>query len=117
MLGEERVHALEIRARRVYDGAGAARRGSSRRARRDQRSSHDEAQGSWSHVRILAGPGSSREIRSMLAQIGRRALAGAAVGAGVMTLRVFLVHLVAGGPMERRLGPSATPARCAAAPP
>jgi len=50
----------------------------------------------------------------MLAQIGRRALAGAAVVAGVLTLTFFLVQLAPGDPVERLLGPTATPAQLAA---
>ena len=50
----------------------------------------------------------------MLAHLGRRMLAGAAVVAGVLTLTFFLVQLAPGDPVERLLGPTATPAQLAA---
>src|SRR5690349_24695851 len=50
----------------------------------------------------------------MLAHLGRRILAGAAVVAGVLTLTFFLVQLAPGDPVERLLGPTATPAQLAA---
>ncbi|HYL22616.1 MAG TPA: ABC transporter permease [Gemmatimonadales bacterium] len=50
----------------------------------------------------------------MLAQLGRRALAGAAVVAGVLALTFLLVQLAPGDPVERLLGPTATPAQLAA---
>ena len=50
----------------------------------------------------------------MLAQLGRRAVAGAAVVVGVVTLTFFLVQVAPGDPVERLLGPSATPAQLAA---
>ena len=50
----------------------------------------------------------------MLAQLGRRALAGAAVVAGVLALTFLLVQLAPGDPVERLLGPAATAAQLAA---
>ena len=50
----------------------------------------------------------------MLALLGRRALAGAMVVAGVVTLTFFLVQLAPGDPVERLLGPTATAAQLAA---
>jgi peptide/nickel transport system permease protein len=50
----------------------------------------------------------------MLAHLGRRMLAGASVVAGVLTLTFFLVQLAPGDPVERLLGPTATPAQLAA---
>ena len=50
----------------------------------------------------------------MLAHLGRRILAGAAVVAGVLTLTFFLLQLAPGDPVERLLGPTATPAQLAA---
>ena len=50
----------------------------------------------------------------MLAQLARRALAGAAVVVGVVTLTFLLIRLAPGDPVERLLGPTATPAQLAA---
>jgi peptide/nickel transport system permease protein len=50
----------------------------------------------------------------MLAHLGTRALAGAVVVAGVVTLTFLLVRLAPGDPVERLLGPTATPAQLAA---
>jgi peptide/nickel transport system permease protein len=50
----------------------------------------------------------------MLAHLGSRALAGAVVVAGVVTLTFLLVRLAPGDPVERLLGPTATPAQLAA---
>jgi len=50
----------------------------------------------------------------MLTQLGRRALAGAGVVAGVLALTFLLVRLAPGDPVERLLGPTATPAQLAA---
>lgn len=50
----------------------------------------------------------------MLAQLGRRALVGAAVVAGVLAVTFGLVQLAPGDPVERLLGPTATPAQLAA---
>ncbi|HVH68473.1 MAG TPA: ABC transporter permease [Gemmatimonadales bacterium] len=47
----------------------------------------------------------------MLAQLVRRATAGAAVVAGVVTLTFLLLRLAPGDPVERLLGPTATPAQ------
>jgi peptide/nickel transport system permease protein len=47
----------------------------------------------------------------MLAQFARRAAAGAAVVAGVVTLTFLLMRLAPGDPVERLLGPTATPAQ------
>ncbi|PYP96202.1 MAG: hypothetical protein DMD34_05795 [Gemmatimonadetes bacterium] len=44
----------------------------------------------------------------MLAHLGARALAGALVVAGVVTLTFLLVHAAPGDPVERLLGPTAT---------
>ncbi len=44
----------------------------------------------------------------MLSALARRALSGAAVVAGVVTLTFFLLHLAPGDPAERLLGPTAT---------
>ena len=50
----------------------------------------------------------------MLAHLGTRALAGAVVVAGVVTLTFLLVRLAPGDPVERLLGPTTTPAQLAA---
>jgi peptide/nickel transport system permease protein len=50
----------------------------------------------------------------MLATLGRRAIAGLAVVAGVVTLTFVLLHLAPGDPAERLLGATATPAQFAA---
>src|SRR6266513_983444 len=50
----------------------------------------------------------------MLAQLGTRTLAGAVVVAGVVTLTFLLVRLAPGDPVERLVGPTATPAQLAA---
>lgn len=50
----------------------------------------------------------------MIARLARRLLAGAAVVAGVVTLTFLLVRLAPGDPVERLLGPTATPAQVAA---
>ncbi len=47
----------------------------------------------------------------MLAHLGTRTLAGAVVVAGVVTLTFLLVRLAPGDPVERLLGPTATPAQ------
>jgi peptide/nickel transport system permease protein len=47
----------------------------------------------------------------MLAALGRRAIAGLAVVAGVVTLTFVLLHMAPGDPAERLLGPAATPAQ------
>jgi len=44
----------------------------------------------------------------MLARVGQRAAAGAAVVAGVVTLTFFLLHLAPGDPAARLLGPAAS---------
>jgi peptide/nickel transport system permease protein len=49
----------------------------------------------------------------MLAALGRRAIAGLAVVAGVVTLTFVLLLLAPGDPAERLLGPAATPAQLA----
>ncbi|MGH7607150.1 MAG: ABC transporter permease [Gemmatimonadales bacterium] len=50
----------------------------------------------------------------MLARLGHRLLTGLAVVLGVVTLTFFLLHLAPGDPVERLLGPTATPAQLAA---
>ena len=50
----------------------------------------------------------------MLAHLGARALAGALVVAGVVTLTFLLVHAAPGDPVERLLGPTATAGQLAA---
>jgi len=50
----------------------------------------------------------------MLTHLGTRTLAGAVVVAGVVTLTFLLVRLAPGDPVERLLGPTATPAQLAA---
>src|SRR6266699_3571304 len=50
----------------------------------------------------------------MLAHLGTRTLVGAVVVAGVVTLTFLLVRLAPGDPVERLLGPTATPAQLAA---
>ena len=50
----------------------------------------------------------------MLAHVGTRTLVGAIVVAGVVTLTFLLVRLAPGDPVERLLGPTATPAQLAA---
>ncbi len=50
----------------------------------------------------------------MLAHVGTRTLVGAVVVAGVVTLTFLLVRLAPGDPVERLLGPTATPAQLAA---
>jgi peptide/nickel transport system permease protein len=50
----------------------------------------------------------------MLVPLTRRALAGAAVVAGVVTLTFLLLRLAPGDPVERLLGPTATPEQLAA---
>jgi len=50
----------------------------------------------------------------MLAQLGRRVVAGGAVVAGVLTLTFWLVQLAPGDPVQRLLGPTGTPAQIAA---
>ena len=50
----------------------------------------------------------------MVAQLARRLLAGAAVIAGVVTLTFLLLRLAPGDPVERLLGPTATPGQIAA---
>ncbi len=50
----------------------------------------------------------------MLARLVRGAVAGLAVVAGVVTLTFFLLRLAPGEPVERLLGPAATPAQIAA---
>src|SRR6266581_852779 len=110
--GEQRVHALEVRPRCVDHGATAVR--GSRAARRDHHPSGHQPQRSSPHARILAGPGGTREIRRMLAHLGTRTLVGAVVVAGVVTLTFLLVRLAPGDPVERLLGPTATPAQLAA---
>lgn len=50
----------------------------------------------------------------MLAALARRAVIGLAVVAGVVTLTFFLLRLAPGDPVERLLGPAATPAQVAA---
>lgn len=49
----------------------------------------------------------------MLASLTRRALAGLLVVAGVVTLTFFLLRLAPGNPVERLLGPTATPEQLA----
>src|SRR5438445_305432 len=110
--GEQRVHALEVRPRCVHHGATAVR--GSRAARRDHHPSGHQPQPSSPHARILAGLGGSREIRRMLAHLGTRTLVGAVVVAGVVTLTFLLVRLAPGDPVERLLGPTATPEQLAA---
>src|SRR3989441_2898624 len=110
--GEQRVDALEVRPGCVPPGATAVR--GSRAARRDHHPSGPQPQRSSPHARILAGPRGSREIRRMLAHLGTRTLAGAVVVAGVVTLTFLLVRLAPGDPVERLLGPTATPAQLAA---
>src|SRR5216683_55802 len=106
---EQRIHALEVRSRRVYHGATAVR--GSLPARRDHQTPSHQPQRSLPHARILAGLRRSREIRRMLAHLGTRTLAGAVVVAGVVTLTFLLVRLAPGDPVERLLGPTATPAQ------
>src|SRR5690349_217040 len=50
----------------------------------------------------------------MLAQIGRRMVAGGGVLAGVLTLTFWLVQLAPGDPVQRLLGPTGTAAQIAA---
>jgi peptide/nickel transport system permease protein len=50
----------------------------------------------------------------MLAQIGRRMVAGGVVVAGVLTLTFWLVQLAPGDPVQRLLGPTGTAAQIAA---
>ena len=50
----------------------------------------------------------------MLAHLGTRTLVGAIVVAGVVTLTFLLVRLAPGDPVERLLGPTATPTQLAA---
>lgn len=50
----------------------------------------------------------------MLRALARRALAGAGVVAGVVVLTFLLLHAAPGDPVERLLGPSATPEQLAA---
>jgi len=50
----------------------------------------------------------------MFARLARRAATGLAVVAGVVTLTFFLLRLAPGDPVERLLGPAATPAQLAA---
>ena len=50
----------------------------------------------------------------MLTHLGTRTLAGAVVVAGVVTLTFLLVRLAPGDPVERLLGPTATPAQLVA---
>jgi peptide/nickel transport system permease protein len=50
----------------------------------------------------------------MLAALARRVVIGLAVVAGVVTLTFFLLRLAPGDPVERLLGPAATPAQVAA---
>ena len=50
----------------------------------------------------------------MLAHLGTRAVAGALVVAGVVTLTFLLVHAAPGDPVGRLLGPTATPGQLAA---
>jgi peptide/nickel transport system permease protein len=50
----------------------------------------------------------------MLVQLARRALTGAAVVFGVVTSTFLLLRLAPGDPVERLLGPTATPAQLAA---
>src|SRR5207247_559613 len=61
------------------------------------------------HARILAGVVWAREIPRMLAALVRRSVTGLAVVAGVVTLTFFLLQLAPGDPVERLLGPAATP--------
>src|SRR5216110_47182 len=49
----------------------------------------------------------------MLAHLGTRTLIGAIVVAGVVTLTFLLVRLAPGDPVERLLGPTATPEQLA----
>ena len=50
----------------------------------------------------------------MLTHLGTRALAGAIVVTGVVTLTFLLVRLAPGDPVERLLGPTATPTQLGA---
>jgi peptide/nickel transport system permease protein len=50
----------------------------------------------------------------MLARLGRRLLTGLAVVLGVVTLTFVLLHLAPGDPVERLLGPTASPEQLAA---
>lgn len=50
----------------------------------------------------------------MLARLGHRLLAGLAVVLGVVSLTFFLLHLAPGDPVDRLLGPAATPEQRAA---
>src|SRR5437016_11908468 len=50
----------------------------------------------------------------MLAHLGTRTLSGAVIVAGVVTLTFLLVRLAPGDPVERLVGPTATPAQLAA---
>jgi peptide/nickel transport system permease protein len=50
----------------------------------------------------------------MLSALARRVVIGLAVVAGVVTLTFFLLRLAPGDPVERLLGPAATPAQVAA---
>src|SRR6266849_5311474 len=106
---EQGIHALQVRSRSVYHGATAVR--GSLPARRDHHTPSHQPQRSLPHARILAGLGRSPEIRRMLAHLGTRTLAGAVVVAGVVTLTFLLVRLAPGDPVERLLGPTATPAQ------
>ena len=62
-----------------------------------------------SATQILAEVVWSREIPPMLAALARRAVTGLALVAGVVTLTFFLLQLAPGDPVERLLGPAATP--------
>src|SRR2546426_10435513 len=50
----------------------------------------------------------------MLAHVGTRTLGGAVAAAGVVPPTFWLVRLAPGDPVERLLGPTATPAQLAA---
>src|SRR5438309_9525145 len=107
MHGEQGVDRLEVGARGEHHGAAAprgppaARRGHRRQARAPGHPSQ--------HARILAGLAWSREIRRMILPLARRALAGAAVVAGVVALTFVLLRLAPGDPVEQLVGPAATP--------
>jgi peptide/nickel transport system permease protein len=63
---------------------------------------------------ILAARHVPREIARMLRAVVRRATAGAGVVAGVVILTFALLHAAPGDPVERLLGPTATPEQIAA---
>src|SRR5438477_3356269 len=107
MHGKQRVDGLEVGTRGEHHGATAACGPPT--ARRGQRRQGHEPGYPSPHARILAGLRYSREIRRMLLPLARRALAGAAVVAGVIALTFVLRRAAPGDPVEQLVGPAATP--------